>query len=178
MRKATVIAGRSLGAWFWLATGCDKLKSRDAPEPGRRGLQERQIQRCGEHFKQAARAGSGQSRTRAVSGHRVHVAVDSGRRIAGEPAICCEGQGRIREGAREEPERRRRRSLRWPRLPTIRPPRCRRIRSCRSLDEAAEWYKKLIEVDPKNKEAYYSLGVIAWVEVVSGAADARASTFT
>ncbi len=30
------------------------------------------------------------------------------------------------------------------------------------LDEAAEWYEKLIEVDPKNKEAYYSLGVIAW----------------
>ena len=32
------------------------------------------------------------------------------------------------------------------------------------LDEAAKWYKKLIEVDPKNKEAYYSLGVIAWAK--------------
>jgi tetratricopeptide (TPR) repeat protein len=30
------------------------------------------------------------------------------------------------------------------------------------LDEAAKWNKRLIEVDPKNKEAYYSLGVIAW----------------
>lgn len=30
------------------------------------------------------------------------------------------------------------------------------------LDEAAKWNQKLIEVDPKNKEAYYSLGVIAW----------------
>jgi Tfp pilus assembly protein PilF len=29
-------------------------------------------------------------------------------------------------------------------------------------DEAATWYHKLIEVDPQNKEAYYSLGVIAW----------------
>src|SRR5262249_11386678 len=32
------------------------------------------------------------------------------------------------------------------------------------LDEAASWNKKLIEVDPKNKEAYYYLGVIAWAK--------------
>jgi len=32
------------------------------------------------------------------------------------------------------------------------------------LDEAAKWNKRLIEVDPKNKEAYYSLGVIAWAK--------------
>ena len=32
------------------------------------------------------------------------------------------------------------------------------------LDEAADWNKKLIAVDPKNKEAYYYLGVIAWAK--------------
>lgn len=32
------------------------------------------------------------------------------------------------------------------------------------LDEAKEWYKKLVEADPQNKEAYYSLGVIDWAE--------------
>jgi len=32
------------------------------------------------------------------------------------------------------------------------------------LDESAKWYKRLIEVDPKNKEAYYSLGVIDWAK--------------
>lgn len=30
------------------------------------------------------------------------------------------------------------------------------------LDEARDWNQKLIQADPKNKEAYYSLGVIAW----------------
>jgi TonB family protein len=34
----------------------------------------------------------------------------------------------------------------------------------RKLDEAAVWYEKLIAVDPQNKEAYYSLGVIDWVK--------------
>jgi tetratricopeptide (TPR) repeat protein len=33
-----------------------------------------------------------------------------------------------------------------------------------ALNEAVTWYKKLIDVDPKNKEAYYSLGVISWAK--------------
>jgi tetratricopeptide (TPR) repeat protein len=32
------------------------------------------------------------------------------------------------------------------------------------LDESRAWYEKLSQVDPKNKEALYSLGVIAWAK--------------
>jgi hypothetical protein len=32
----------------------------------------------------------------------------------------------------------------------------------RKLDEAASWYEKVLAVDPHEKNAYYSLGVIAW----------------
>lgn len=32
------------------------------------------------------------------------------------------------------------------------------------LNEAKDWYKKLVEVDPQNKEGFYSLGVIDWAE--------------
>src|SRR5580698_1434105 len=32
--------------------------------------------------------------------------------------------------------------------------------------QAEDWYKKVIAADPKNKEAYYTLGVIAWSEFV------------
>ncbi len=42
------------------------------------------------------------------------------------------------------------------------------------LDEAAGWYKKLIEADPKNKEAYYSLGVIVWAKWYPALMTARA----
>jgi tetratricopeptide (TPR) repeat protein len=42
------------------------------------------------------------------------------------------------------------------------------------LDEAGKWYKKLIEADPKNKEAYYSLGVIAWAKWYPALMTARA----
>jgi tetratricopeptide (TPR) repeat protein len=34
----------------------------------------------------------------------------------------------------------------------------------KKLDEARGWYEKLAEVDPQNKEAYYSLGVIVWAK--------------
>jgi TonB family protein len=32
----------------------------------------------------------------------------------------------------------------------------------RKLDEAEEWNKKVIVIDPNNKEAYFTLGMIAW----------------
>jgi tetratricopeptide (TPR) repeat protein len=32
----------------------------------------------------------------------------------------------------------------------------------RMMDEAKVWYTKLVEVDPTNSKAYYSLGVICW----------------
>ncbi len=32
------------------------------------------------------------------------------------------------------------------------------------LEEARKWYQKLTEVDPTKKEAFYSLGVIAWAK--------------
>jgi tetratricopeptide (TPR) repeat protein len=34
----------------------------------------------------------------------------------------------------------------------------------KKLDDAAEWNKKLIAINPQNKDAYYTLGVIAWTQ--------------
>ena len=44
----------------------------------------------------------------------------------------------------------------------------------KKLDEAKEWYEKLAQVDVKNKEAYYSLGVITWAKWYPQLATARA----
>lgn len=41
--------------------------------------------------------------------------------------------------------------------------------------QAEEWNKKVIAADPKNKEAYYTLGVIAWSEFVPAWREARAA---
>lgn len=44
----------------------------------------------------------------------------------------------------------------------------------RILDEAASWYEKVIDADPRNKEAYYGLGVIAWGKWYPKLGEARA----
>lgn len=32
----------------------------------------------------------------------------------------------------------------------------------KKMDEARDWNEKILQIDPRNKEAYYTLGVIAW----------------
>jgi len=43
----------------------------------------------------------------------------------------------------------------------------------KKLDEATTWYKKLISVKPDNKEAFYTLGVIAWTRSYGPIGEAR-----
>ncbi len=43
----------------------------------------------------------------------------------------------------------------------------------RKLDEAASWYQRVLTVDPRDKAAYYSLGVIDWVKWYAGWIGAR-----
>ena len=44
----------------------------------------------------------------------------------------------------------------------------------KKFNEAEEWYKKVIAADPNNKEAYYTLGVIAWGRTFPKRMEARA----
>jgi len=43
----------------------------------------------------------------------------------------------------------------------------------KKLDDAAEWYKRLVEAEPNNKEAYYSLGVITFNKFYAAVLTAR-----
>ncbi len=45
--------------------------------------------------------------------------------------------------------------------------------SLENLTKAEEWNKKVIGIDPKNKEAYYTLGVIPWLEFLAPQREAR-----
>jgi tetratricopeptide (TPR) repeat protein len=44
----------------------------------------------------------------------------------------------------------------------------------KKLDDASQWYLKLIQLNPKNKEAFYTLGVIAWTKALVADGEARA----
>ena len=44
----------------------------------------------------------------------------------------------------------------------------------KKLDEAKDWYQRLLNVDPNEKSAYYTMGVIAWTKTFSKRMEARA----
>jgi TonB family protein len=44
----------------------------------------------------------------------------------------------------------------------------------RKLDEAVSWFRRILTVDPRDKEAYYSLGVIDWIKWYPNLMRARA----
>jgi len=46
--------------------------------------------------------------------------------------------------------------------------------SQKKLDDARDWYKKVIAVEPNNKGAYYTLGVIAWTKTFQPRMETRA----
>jgi hypothetical protein len=46
--------------------------------------------------------------------------------------------------------------------------------SQKRLDEAQQWYQKLTSIDPNNKTAYYTLGVIAWTKTFQPRMEKRA----
>lgn len=43
----------------------------------------------------------------------------------------------------------------------------------KNFPRAQEWNKKVVELDPRNKEAYYTLGVIPWTDFVTPDREAR-----
>ena len=43
----------------------------------------------------------------------------------------------------------------------------------KDFKDAEEWNKKVVAIDPKNKEAYYTLGVIAWTQFIQADREAR-----
>ena len=45
----------------------------------------------------------------------------------------------------------------------------------KKFDDAQKWYEKLTAIDPQNKEAYYSLGFIAWSKWYPAYGTARAN---
>jgi Tfp pilus assembly protein PilF len=44
----------------------------------------------------------------------------------------------------------------------------------KKMEDAQKWYEKLVEINPQNKEAHYTLGVIAWTKTYQPRAEARA----
>lgn len=164
MRTAKfTLAAASVAALLAMTTGCDKLKSRDQLNQGVVAFRNAKYVDAVDHFKQAIALDDNNPYARLYlataymsqwipgadspdNNEMANKARDEFMKVldknASEPtAIASLASLSYNEASSLPPDKK-----------------------LEKLDEAAKWYKRLIEVDPKNKEAYYSLGVIDWAK--------------
>jgi Tfp pilus assembly protein PilF len=157
--KITVVAG--LAVLSLLATGCEKLKARDNLNKGVQAFKSAKYSQAVDHFKEAVQldpdfstarlylataymsqyipgADSPENQQNADAAEREFLKV-----LEKEPnntvAISSLASLHYNQASGNDP-----------------------AKKAKQFEEARQWYSKLAQVEPTNKEAYYSLGVITW----------------
>lgn len=162
MRAAAVVG--ALAAVVLSATGCDKLKARDNLNKGVNAFRAGQYASAADDFKTAIDLDPGLPEARlylATAYMSQYVpGSESSENRRNAAAALDEFQKALASGSNKL-------------LPT------QSIASLyynmKDFPKAQEWNKKVIEIDPQNKEAYYVLGVIAWTQFVPPDREARLS---
>jgi tetratricopeptide (TPR) repeat protein len=163
MTSRKIILAGAIGALALLSTGCEKLKARDSLNKGVREFKSAKYNAAVEHFKEAVRldpefptarlylataymsqyipgAESDENMQNARAAEQEFLRVlerDPNNTLAIE-SIASLHYNQAQGGTVEQ--------------------------KMQKLDEAAKWYTKLASVDPNNKTAFYSLGVITWAK--------------
>ena len=152
MKRQAFTAGLVLAAMVF-AAGCQKLKSRDQLNKGVAAFKNAQYPEAVEHFKTAVELDPN------FASARLYLATAYMQQYI--PGADSPENRQMAQAARKE----------FLTVLEQNPKDKTALASMASLalnqqkwDEAREWYQKLIAVDPKYKEAYYSLGFIAWSE--------------
>ena len=148
-RKLMVVLG--VAALSLLATGCQKLKARDQLNKGVQAFRNAQYSQAVEHFKTAVELDPTFTTARLYLGTAYMNQYIPG---AESPENVQMAQAAFDE---------------FNRVLDANPKDTVAIGYIAMLklqqkkwDESKEWYQRLVSVDPTNKEAYYSLGFIAW----------------
>ncbi len=163
MGSTSLIAGFAAVALLWGQTGCQKLKARDSLGQGVRAYKAAKYPEAVEHFRTAVDLDP----TFATA--RLYLATAYMSQYI--PGAESEENIRMAKAAYDE----------FSKVLEANPKDAVALASIASLhfhqkkfDEAESWYKKLVEADPKNKEGFYTLGVIAWTRTFRTRMEARA----
>lgn len=172
MKKIIAVVG--LGALVLLATGCDKLKSRDAINKGIQSYRNARYTEAVEFFKKSV-----QLDPQNVNG-KLYLATaymtqyvpgsDDPKNVQFAKAARDQFMAVLKDNANDKTALASLASLSYQEaqgLPKMED-------KIKKLDESKEWNLKLIQVDPQNKEAYYTLAVIDWLKWYPNYMSARA----
>jgi len=161
--KRIVVGSLAVAALTLFASGCQKLKARDELNKGVQAFKNAQYPQAVERFKTAVELDP------SFSTARLYLATAYMQQYI--PGADSPDNMQMADAAKDQFEH----------VLSAEPKNELAIASIANLyfqekkfDEAEKWYQKQVEVDPKSKEAYYTLGVIAWTKAFQPRMDARA----
>ena len=163
MKRNSLQAGcvAALAASLFFSAGCDKLRSRDQINQGVRSFENAKYSDAVEHFKTAIQLDPKSQNAKLYLATAYMTQWIPGADSPENKQLADAAKNGFLDVLKDSPNDKTAlaslASLAYNQAASLPPE-----EKVKKFDEASEWHKKLIAVDPNNKEAYYSLGVIAW----------------
>jgi tetratricopeptide (TPR) repeat protein len=172
-RKVKIGLAGLAGLVVLFGTGCDKLKSRDLLNRGVQAYKSAKYTDAIENFKQAIQLDPNNPNARLYLATAYMTQWIPGAESPENKQLADSAKSQFMQVLSKDPKDKialaSLASLSYNQAQSLPPE-----EKVKKFDEAREWNLKLIEADPKNKEAYYSLGVIAWAKWYPALGKARA----
>ncbi len=162
MTRIITVVG--LGALMLLAAGCNQLKSRDQMNKGVQAYRNQQYAVAVDHFKQAVQLDPKNVNGKLYLATAYMVQYVPGSFADRNMKLAKAATDGFLEVLKDNPSDRTAlaslASLSYQEATGI----TDNDQKLKKLDEAKDWYMKLIQADPGNKDGYYSLAVIDWLK--------------
>jgi tetratricopeptide (TPR) repeat protein len=172
MKSTILVAGIALLILF--ATGCDKLRSRDALNHGVQAYKGAHYTEAVEHFKTAVQLDPENTMPRLYLATAYMSQYIPGAESPENMQLAKEAKEEFQRVLEKSPND----TTALASLASLSYQQAQGMpdleQKLKKLDEAKEWYLKLIAADPQNKEGFYSLAVIDWVKWYAAWMKARA----
>ncbi len=147
----------------FLTTGCDKLKSRDHLNKGVQAYKNAKYQEATDHFKTAIDLDPTNINAKLYLATSYMIQYIPGADSPENSKMAQAAYDQFKQVLDQEPKN----SIAMASIALLH-------FNQKKMDEAKDWYSKLVAVDPQNKEAFYTLGVIAWTRAYQDRMEARA----
>jgi tetratricopeptide (TPR) repeat protein len=161
--KSKVVVVLAIAAMTVLATSCEKLKARDQLGKGVQAFKSAQYPQAVEHFKTAVELDPKFPTARLYLATAYMMQYVPGAESPENMQMASAAQDQFQKVLDQNPNN----ELAIAYIALL-------YFNEKKLDDAKQWYEKLVAVNPKNKEAYYTLGVIAWTKTFQPRMEARA----
>lgn len=161
MRNLALIG--AIGVLAFVSTGCEKLKARDSLNKGVREFKSAKYNNAVEHFKEAVRLDPEFPTARLYLATAYMSQYIPGADSEENMQFARAAEQEFKNVLEKDPNN----TLAIESIASLHYNQAQGgtvEQKMKKLDEAAEWYQKLASVDPNNKTAFYSLGVITWAK--------------